>query len=97
MSRKTSHAAISQPQRLVRCFGSCHWTGGYSSNVNTALDVSGVEGNGPAFMRNLPSARAGLWLLIGLLESLDVEFVHLKQCLHHSLRFFGVLVLQHLV
>jgi hypothetical protein len=69
---------------------------GYRLNVNTALDCPGSR-NGPAFMCNLPSARTGLWLLIGLLESVDVEFVHLKQCLHHSLRFRGVLVLQHLV
>jgi hypothetical protein len=34
-------------------------------------------------------------LLIGLLQKLDVELVHLEHGLHDSCRFLGILVLQH--
>ena len=30
------------------------------------------------------------WLLIGLLETLDVEFFHLQHCPHHSFSLLGI-------
>src|SRR6266576_6513505 len=35
-------------------------------------------------------------LVVGLLQAFDVELLHLHQCLHHPVGFFGVFVCQQL-
>src|SRR5574341_1517401 len=42
------------------------------------------------------AASAGLLFAVRSLESLNIEFSHLKQCLHYLFRLLRVLVLQHL-
>ena len=37
-----------------------------------------------------------LFLFVGFLQGLHVDLLHLKHCLRDSLRFLGILVLQHL-
>ncbi len=47
-------------------------------------------------MRGRKNPAAGLSLFVGLLQTRNVELDHLQEGLHHTVRFLGVLVLQHL-
>lgn len=73
--------------------GCCLHSGGWAELVVDGIREIRVL---PKIRVKMTAAHAALFSVISPLQAGDIDFVHLQDGLHDALRFFGILLLQHL-